>query len=311
MKTRTIGKTGIEVSAFGMGCWQLGNVEDWGKPMSDKEGVDLVHAALDKGCNFFDTAPPYARGNSETVLGKALAGRRDQAVICTKFGYTHEYTADFSVEGLHKSLQGTLDRLQTDYVDILLVHSPGDEFYIDDMPQFKALELLKEQGKVRSFGISADTPGHLNHILNNTHSEVFEVPYSLFNQDVEEVLNKAQGQGAGFIAKIPLDSGWLSGKYTQNTEFDGARARWDADQKALRLRLIDELKSMMGETPLLELALQFSVSHPAIAATIPGTKNLSQLDSSIKALSHDLSPEWRDRLKTFWLERVKDAGLTW
>ncbi len=311
METRMIGKTKIEVSTFGMGCWQLGNTEDWGTAMSDAQGIDLVHSALDRGCNFFDTAPPYARGNSETVLGNALSGHRDKAVICSKFGYTHNYTADHSVDGLHKSLEGTLKRLNTDYLDILLVHSPADDFYKSDMPQFEALEKLKAQGVLKAYGISADTTEHLRLILDHTQSQVLEVPFSIFSQEVSAVFDKAQEKGVGIISKVPLDSGWLSGKYTRDTIFDGARGRWNEAQKAFRLNLLDELTAILGDENLLNTALQFSLSHPAIASTIPGTKNPAQLESNIEAVQNSMHPDLAARLKLFWDSKIKNSIYEW
>lgn len=311
MKIRKLGKTDIEVTEVGMGCWQLGNVEDWGQPMSDQEGIELVYKALELGCNFFDTAPPYAKGNSETVLGKALKGKRQQSVICTKFGYTHKYTVDFSVAGLRKSVENSLSRLQTDYLDILLVHSPADDFYKTDMPQFKELEVLKQEGKIRAFGVSVDTSEHLNCILDNTTSEVFEVLYNIFHQEPALVFDKAKKEGVGLICKVPLDSGWLSGKYNQSTTFDGARSRWTKAQIEERFALVEKVKEIVGDYNLIDVALQFSLSHPAIASTIPGVKNNKQLEGNIKAVSYPLPDTLISELRDFWEKNLKDNGVDW
>ena len=156
MEQRCLGKSGIQVGAIGFGAWQLNNPM-WGGP--DKAAsVRLVHAALAAGGNFFDTAPGYGDGASETLLGRALKGHRADVVICTKFGHGGPEGEDFSVAGLRTSLEGSLRRLQTDYADILLLHNPPDELLDGNQAAdlYAALESLQQAGKVRDFGASVD-----------------------------------------------------------------------------------------------------------------------------------------------------------
>jgi aryl-alcohol dehydrogenase-like predicted oxidoreductase len=125
MKMRAFGKTGMQVSEIGLGAWQLAN-PDWGA--NDKnEARNIISRSLEAGCNFFDTAPAYGRGLSETLLGEVLAPARKQIVICSKFGHSPDWVTDFSPAAIRPSLEGSLRRLQTDYVDILLLHNPPRE----------------------------------------------------------------------------------------------------------------------------------------------------------------------------------------
>src|SRR5262249_31420397 len=147
--------TGIRVSEVGFGGWQLGNEREFVQ-MTNEEAVRLVHAALDRGCNLFDTAPNYGLGASERILGQALQGRRAEAVITSKFGPHVDGDTDFNASLLLESVEGSLKRLQTDYLDVLLLHNPPLEVLHGTTAHWEILRTLKQQGKVRAFGASLD-----------------------------------------------------------------------------------------------------------------------------------------------------------
>jgi aryl-alcohol dehydrogenase-like predicted oxidoreductase len=284
MHYRPLGNTGLVVSSVGFGAWQLANPA-WGGP-DEAESVRLVHAALDAGCNFFDTAPNYGDGASETVLGRALRGRRDRAVVCTKFGHTGPDTKDFSVGRLRPALEGSLRRLRTDHVDVLLLHNPPADRL--DRRQaaglYDELTRLQGEGRLRAFGASVDWSHELRALAATTPGRAAEVLFNAFHQEPRAAFPEAARLGLGLIAKVPLDSGWLSGRYDEHSRFDGVRARWQADVIARRAALVRRLRSLLpAGLPLARAALGFVLSHPEIATTIPGVKSRVQLEANLQA----------------------------
>ena len=218
MNTRPLGRTGLQVAAIGFGSWQLCNAQSWGA-MSDATAQRLVHEAVDGGITLFDTAPNYAGGKSESLLGRALANRRDRVVLVSKFGHTREGDTDLSVPAFWNSLHGSLSRLQTDYLDVLLLHNAPGEIYARDHPLWETLQTAQAQGKIRYFGASLDSAAEADACLANTDCQVLEVLFNVLHQDVRRAFDTIAEHGVGVIAKVPLDSGWLTGRFD-------ARARW-------------------------------------------------------------------------------------
>ncbi|WP_163192257.1 aldo/keto reductase [Clostridium thermarum] len=182
MKKRPYGATGKFVSEIGFGAWQLGNAKDWGT-MSDEEAIKLVHAALDSGVNFFDTAPGYGLGKSEELLGRALKGRRDEVVINTKFGHHADGSSDFSADRIREAVEGSLQRLQTDYPDSILLHNPPFELLNGSAPQYEVLEQLKAEGKILAYGASVDSSREMLEVIDNSNSGIMEVMFNIFYQE--------------------------------------------------------------------------------------------------------------------------------
>ena len=145
----------MNVSEIGLGAWQLAN-PDWG--VNDKsEALRIVQKSLDAGCNFFDTAPGYGRGRSEELLGEGLKSVRKDVIICTKFGHTAEGETNFGTEAIRPSLQASMKRLQTDYLDIVLMHNPPREMMDGRVnSQYEEFEKLKAEGKIHAYGVSLD-----------------------------------------------------------------------------------------------------------------------------------------------------------
>jgi aryl-alcohol dehydrogenase-like predicted oxidoreductase len=310
MNLRQIGKTGINVSEVGFGAWQLGDAEGWDGP-SEKESIQLVHRALDEGCNLFDSAPPYGAGASEQILGKALKGRRQESVICTKFGYFPDWEVDFSSKGLMRSIEESLMRLKTDTIDILLMHSPQNQSDFQNLETYATLERLKEEGKIRAYGASIDSAEEISWLVQNTQSEVVEVLFHIFNQGPRVVFPDAKEAGVGFLAKVPLDSGWLSGKYDANSTFTGARSRWTPEQIRERADLVDKLRAIIGDQRMTLVALQFILGHDAMASVIPGVKNEQQLLENLEASSQPLDQDVFDQLVAFWTDVMGETAVPW
>jgi len=311
MKHRNLGNTGIKVSEVGFGAWQLGNEKDWGK-MTEDEAIHLVRNAMDSGCTFFDTAPNYGAGKSEELLGKAFKGKRDQVVISSKCGHHSNGEQNFEPEKLMRSVEDSLRRLHTDYLDSLLLHNPPFTTLNGNSPQFEVLEKLKKQGKIRAYGASVDTGVEMEELLNNTDSQVIEVMFNLFHQEPAAAIQSAENQGVGVITKVPLDSGWLTGKYDRNSRFSGIRSRWSAEEIERRGRLVEQVRRILGnDISMAQAALRFILSYQEVSTIIPGAKDIHQFNQNIAASEGSLSIEIINELKDIWAEEIKDSKLPW
>lgn len=311
MKYRTLGRTGIKVSEIGFGTWQLGD-ELWGG-LHGNDAIHLVHKALEEGCNFFDTAPPYGNGMSEKILGKALKGRRSEAVIVTKFGHKSYNESDFSANAIRKSVENSLRSLQTDYIDGLLLHNPTQSILKGHEGHFELMETLKNEGKVRSYGASIDSSYDLNCLLKQPGVEVAEVYINALQQECAQAFAAASMRGVGLIAKVPLDSGWLSGKYSRETVFTtGFRDRWTKDVKERRYRYVEKLKFLVNETQTMaQAALRFLLHYTELSTLIPGAKNTNQLLNNLNASNKRLSEDDVTFIKNMWDSEISTDPLPW
>jgi aryl-alcohol dehydrogenase-like predicted oxidoreductase len=311
MKKRELGKTGIEVSEVGFGAWQLGSSNDWGT-MSDEEAIYLIHMAIDSGCNFFDTAPNYGSGTSEQILGKALVGKRKDVVINTKFGHTTDGKKDFRPMMLRQSIEESLKRLQTDYVDTILLHNPPFEELNGTSPLYEILDELKKEGKIRAYGASVDSSKEMKEIIQRTNSQVIEVLYNIFHQEPAQMFPEAKEKGIGIITKVPLDSGWLSGKYDAKSRFEGIRSRWASEDIERRFELLNKISFITeGGISMVQAALGFILSHQEISTVIPGVKNTQQLQENISANEIRLDEEKMHRLREIWEQELMANPLPW
>lgn len=307
MNRRPLGKTGLEVSEIGFGGWQLCNDDSWGG-MDTRTAHRLVHAAVDGGINLFDTAPNYAHTQSERVLGDALQGQRDKVVLVSKFGHTPQGRTLFTVDGFWESLEGSLSRLRTDYLDVLLLHNPPGEMYAGTDPLWDAMEQAREQGKIRHYGASLDVAAEVEECLANTNSAVLEILFNIFHQDVRHAFATVRHKGAGTIVKVPLDSGWLTGRFDANSRFEGIRARWSEEQIARRAELVARIGWLVADgSELAHKAIGYLLSYPEVSCVIPGMRTLEQLKSNLEAANCRLSPAEREKLEAFW-EDVTGSG---
>lgn len=312
MEYRPFGSTGLRVSAVGFGAWQLNNPV-WGGP--DEAGsIELVQAALDAGCTFYDTAPGYGGGASEQLLGKALKGRREKAVLCTKFGHADPQKTDFSAAGLRPSLEASLRRLQTDHVDVLLLHNPPHDLLDGARAAdlYAELEALRREGKLRAFGASIDTSHELRTLALTTTSSAAEVLFNAFHQDVRRAFGEAARRGVGLVAKVPLDSGWLSGQYDEHSRFDGIRERWSPEVVARRAVLVRKLRAVLPpDMPLARAALAFTLAHREIATVIPGAKSRAQLEANLSAATEPLPAALVTAIHSLWEMELAENPLPW
>jgi aryl-alcohol dehydrogenase-like predicted oxidoreductase len=313
MKYRHYLNTTPEVSEIGLGAWQLGAGADW-EGMTDKEAAGLVHEALDAGVNFFDTAPNYGNGNSELRLGKALRGTdRSRIVINTKFGHTVTGDTDFSADCIIESLEGSLARLQTDYVDSLIIHNPPMACLDGNHnAHYEILERLKEQGRIRAYGASLDACHEMQLFMDTTGGEVIEAFFNILHQDAARAFGQAKAKGVSIIAKIPLDSGWLSGKYHAESTFDDIRSRWSPSDIRTRSELVARLKTLLPEgSDLAHTAISFCLAYDAVSTVIPGSRNVAQLKANLASTGQPVANELVARLEAFYREEVAQLGLPW
>jgi aryl-alcohol dehydrogenase-like predicted oxidoreductase len=312
MKMRTLGATGIKVSPLCLGAMMFGKA---GNPDHD-DSIAVIHRALDAGINFIDTADVYSAGESEEIVGKALASgnRRDDVVLATKFhgsmGKDPNHQGN-SRRWIVREVENSLRRLQTDHIDLYQVHRPDPATDIDET--LSALSDLVHQGKIRAFG-SSTFPAHeiveAQWVAEKRGHERFrceQPPYSIFVRGIErDVLPTCQKYGMGVIPWSPLAGGWLSGKYRrgmeQPTTGRAARApeRFDLSKPGnqRKLDVIEELDKLAADAgiPLIHLALAFVLNHPAVSAAIIGPRTMEQLEGQLAAPDVRLDDEVLDRI---------------
>ncbi|KQC33476.1 oxidoreductase [Nonlabens sp. YIK11] len=303
----------VPVSEIGLGAWQLGAQSGW-KNMSERDAIRLVQEATDLGVNFFDTAPNYGHGTSEERLGKSLKNvNRSDIVINTKFGHSKEGQINFDAANIRTSLEASLKRLQTDYVDSLIIHSPPAS-YLDGFKNdhYDILEQLVIEGKIKGYGASLDTYEDMKTLMDTTNAKVIEVFFNMLHQDTAKGFDQAQKQNIGIIAKIPLDSGWLTGKYSAHSHFDGIRSRWSPKDIETRALLVEKIQSIVGdEHSLLESALAFCRSYDAVSTVIPGTTSVEQLRRNVESTRISLPASTIKDLEDFYDKEVAHLQLPW
>jgi len=312
VQLRTLGHTGIRVSPLCLGAMMFGS---WGNPDHD-ECVRIVHAALDAGVNFVDTADVYSAGESEEIVGKALAGgRRDSVVLATKFHAP--MGADPNMAGnsrrwIMRAVEDSLRRLRTDFIDLYQVHRPDPTCDIDDT--LGALSDLVHEGKVRVIGSStfpADLVVEAQWTAQRRGRERFECeqpPYSIFARGVERaVLPTCARHDMGVIVWSPLNGGWLTGRYRKGEPVaeDAGRPRriperFDPTRPEVAAKL-DAVEALLpvaagAGVPLTHLALAFVLTHPAVTSAIIGPRTMEQLQGVLGATDVALEDEVLDRV---------------
>jgi aryl-alcohol dehydrogenase-like predicted oxidoreductase len=298
MQYRMLGRTGLRVSEVGFGAWaiggpaKLGPLETgWGE-VDDAMSLRAIEAAYDAGVNFFDTADVYGAGRSEVLIGKALKSKRDRVVIATKVGNRTspdgEWIKDFSKQWIAEAIDASLTRLGMDRVDLYQLHSATDTAQYRD-ETFEALEALKAAGKIRYYGISVGPCAHGPWVIRNTPADTIQVVYNMLERDPEvELLPLAQARGIGIIARVPLASGFLTGKFTPDTQFapNDHRSRTYPPEKIRRIvgqvAKLDFLTEGKSKT-LAQAALQYLLAHRAVSTVIPGAKTPEQARANAAA----------------------------
>lgn len=299
-----------KISRIGFGAWQLGNDQDF-SGMSEKEGIELVKKAVDEGITFFDTAPNYAGGKSEKILGKALKGLDSDIFINTKTGHHRDGNIDFSIDSITKSIYKSIDALKLDKLDSVILHNPVQEVLKGETEHYSRLISLKKEGVIGGYGVSIDTPDELRWVLDSTDLDVIEIMFNIIHQSPKIWFNEVKNRDILLIVKIPFDSGWLTGKYDRNTTFEGIRSRWSDEDIRLRAELVREIKEIVGEDDLVPVALSFILSFEAVTTVIPGIRNKKQLQSNLDSLNYHLNKEMKDKLEDYYHSRLSKLEIPW
>jgi aryl-alcohol dehydrogenase-like predicted oxidoreductase len=311
MDYRTLGRTGTKVSPLCLGAMMFGA---WGNEDHD-ESIRIIHRALDAGINFIDTADVYARGESEEIVGKALAGgRRDDVVLATKVhGTMGDDPNQFgnSKRWIRTEVENSLRRLGTDWIDLYQIHRPEEDTDIDET--LGVLTDLVREGKVRYIGSSTFPPSQIveaQWVAERRNRERFvceQPPYSLLVRGVEaDVLPTCRRHGMGVIPWSPLAGGWLSGKYRKDGDVPTSRraeripARYDMSDPGNQRKLdaADALGKLADEAgmSLIHMALAFVVNHPVVTSAIIGPRTMDHLEGQLGATDVELTGDLLDRI---------------
>jgi aryl-alcohol dehydrogenase-like predicted oxidoreductase len=320
MEHRSLGRTGVSVSKLCLGAMMFGA---WGEP-DHNESIRIIHAALDAGINFIDTADVYSAGESEEIVGKALAGgKRDDVVLATKVGFPigdDPSRRGSSKRRIIRGVEDSLRRLNTDWIDLYQIHRPDPSTDIDET--LGALSDLVHQGKIRYFGHSTFPASQIveaQWTAEHRGRERFrceQPPYSILVRAIEQdVLPTCQRYGMGVIPYSPLAGGWLSGRYRTDGDVQGpassARppARFDMSDPTnqRKLETAQQLGQLADEAgiSLIEMAIAFVLRHPAVTGAIIGPRTVAHLDSQLAGADVELSTEVLDRI-----DLINPPGVT-
>ena len=321
MEQRRLGRTGVSVSKLCLGAMMFG---DWGTK-DHGESVRIIHRALDAGIDFIDTADVYSHGESEVIVGEALAGgRRDDVVLATKvhspMGYDPNHRGN-SRRWIMREAEDSLRRLGTDWIDLYQIHRPDPDTDIDET--LGALTDLVRAGKVRYIGHStfpASAIVEAQWTAQDRGREQFrseQPPYSILVRGVEaEVLPTCQRYGMGVIPYSPLAGGWLSGRYRKDAEVTGPMSyarqrlanRFDMSlpENQRKLEAAEQLAELAGQSglTLIQLAIAFVLRHPAVTAAIIGPRTMDHLESQLAAADVNLSDDVLDHI-----DKIVPPGL--
>jgi aryl-alcohol dehydrogenase-like predicted oxidoreductase len=292
LETRTLGKSGIEITAMGIGLWAMGGT-NWGST-EDQDSLSTIDAALDAGITFFDTADVYGDGHSEELLGQTMKGRRDKFIVATKIGWQNfdrerNQTAYDTVDKLIAGVESNLRRLQTDHVDVIQSHISYREATMEIF--LEGFQRLKRDGKVRAYGVSTSDFEYLQEFNADGQCATLQIDYSILNRTPEaDIFPYCQENNIGVIVRGPLAMGILTGKFKADSQFpeDDFRQRWQDNPEEHQIYLddlakVEKLKPLAQNRTLAQLALQFVLAHPAVTTVIPGAKTVKQLNDNVGA----------------------------
>jgi len=314
MEYRILGRTGLQVSAVGLGT--MVHAGHFG-PMDDKESLSAIEAALDLGVNFIDTSDAYGAGYSETLLGKALKGRRDTVILATKGGNImvgpNRGKTNFSAEYIGRVMDESLKRLQTDTIDLYQLHNPSVEV-IEQGEVWELLERCKREGKIRHYGVSINKMDEGVAAVRDGRSETIQIEYNMLMQDPsQEVFPLARKANVGVIARAPLRRSLLTGKLTSEDQkgFQGedVRARnFPGDLFAKELEKVEQLRFLVKGPvqSLAQAAIAFCLAHPAVGVVIPGARNAQQMRDNAQAADLRLPKEDLRRVAELWRKGFRD-----
>lgn len=319
MEYRRLGSTELEVSAVSFGTWAIGG--DWG-PVDEDEAVRAIYRAIDLGVNFFDTADIYGGGRSEELLRKTTADKADEIFIATKFcraGDLHD-PANYSEKQVREYCEGSLKRLGRERIDLYQIHCPPTEI-LRDGSVFEVLDKLQQEGKIRYYGVSVESVEEALICMEYPGVRALQVIFNIFRQKlIDELFPVAKEKGVGLLARVPLASGLLTGKFTKESRFaEDDHRNYNRDGQAFNVgetfaglpfekgvELADQLRWIAeGRGSMARAALRWILEFDAVSCVIPGFKTVAQVEENVAALDvPGFSPEEMARLARFYRDKV-------
>lgn len=308
MKYRTLGKTGLQVSAIGLGT--MVHAGHFG-PMKDSESISAIETALDLGVNFIDTSDAYGAGYSEQLLGRALKGKRDKVVIATKGGNVmvgpDRGKRNFDPGYIARVMDESLQRLQIDTIDLYQLHNPTAEV-IERGAVWEVLQRAKQAGKIRHYGVSINSMDEGIAAVKDGRAETIQVEYNLLAQEpAEKIFPLAHQANIGIIARVPLRRGILTGKMTvadqQRFHGEDLRARsFKGEAFTNELAKAEALRFLVhGPAQTLgQAAIAFCLAHPAVGVVIPGARNAEQMRENGAAADIEITSADLARIAELW-----------
>lgn len=314
MNHRMFGKTGRRVSEIGLGTWQLG--ARWGDPFDEAKALEILQAGYECGIDLIDTADIYNNGGSERAIGKFLARHRDHFFVVTKCGRGLDpHTAEgYTPENTERFIDQSLERLGMEQLDLVLLHCPPSSVYQKD-ELFAGLDKLAQKGKIAHYGVSIEKVSEGLRAMEYPISAI-EVIFNMFRlKPAEELFPAAQARQIGILARVPLASGLLTGRYTKDTRFGQNDHRsYNRNGEAFDkgetfsgvdyeqgLRAVAELKKLFGTEDLIPYALRWILMQEAVSAVIPGASRPEQVRANVKAAQLPaLSPEQMEGVRAIY-----------
>ncbi len=319
MKYRQLGNTDLKISELSFGTWAIGG--SWGKS-DDQEALKGLEKAMGAGVNFFDTADVYGDGHSEELLAKATKGKEDRVYIATKFcraGDIHD-PKTYSEEAVTAYCEASLKRLQRETIDLYQIHCPPMEI-LQSGQVFAVLDKLQQQGKIRHYGVSVETIDEGLFCIEQPNVKALQVIFNIFRQKaVTELLPQAKEKGVGILARVPLASGLLTGKFTKQATFEADDHRnfnqngehfnvgetFAGIEFSKGVELSEQLSWIAeGRENMTRAALRWILDHEEITTVIPGFKTIKQVEDNLQATTvPSFSEEERKRLTDFYRQEI-------
>jgi aryl-alcohol dehydrogenase-like predicted oxidoreductase len=301
MKKRILGRSGLAVSAIGFGC--MGMSTSYGTPADKKEMIALAHACVERGVTFFDTAEVYGPFTNEELVGEALSPMRDKVILATKFGFDiaarqrGEAKLDSRPEHIKESVEGSLRRMRTDYIDLYYQHRVDPNVPIEDVAG--AVKDLIGQGKARYFGLSEAGVQTIRRAHKVQPVAAVQNEYSIwFREPEQELMPLLEELGIGLVAYSPLGRGFLTGKMDDKTQFEkddfrNSLPRFTPEARKANLALVGAIENIAQKTKATpaQIALAWLLEQQPWVVPIPGTTKLKRMEENIGAASLDLTPD--------------------
>ncbi len=323
MNYRRLGKTNFEISEISLGTWQVGG--KWGAPFDDRAAEQIINEAIDRGVNFIDTADVYSDGDSEAAVGRVVRERSEYIYVATKCGrqITPHTAENYTVKALRGYVEESLRRMKIERIDLIQLHSiPNEVYYRPEI--FGLFDRLKEEGKIQHLGVSVEKVEEAIKAMEYPNVTTVQIIFNLFRQRPTELFfDLVKQHDIGVIARVPLASGLLTGKFDKNTTFEeGDHRNFNRNGEAFDkgetfsgveyeqgLRAVAALRELFpDEQNLAPIALQWILSYPEVSCIIPGASRVEHLRSNVQAAERTpLTQSQLDAMNQIYKDYVKPS----